>query len=112
MTNHLQKTLLTSLVTLISPLAFAGPPFITDDPEPVEANHWEINYAVSKTWRAGGSSAGAPSIDINYGLSPNIQLHAQPKYAYETDGQDKYSIPKSALSIDLSVNKMQIQTGW
>jgi hypothetical protein len=45
-------------------------------------------------------------------LSPNIQLHAQPKYAYETDGQDKYSIPKSALSIDLSVNKMQIQTGW
>lgn len=91
MTNRLQKTLLTSLITLISPLAFAGPPFITDDPEPVEGNHWEVNYAVSKTWRAGGSSAGAPSIDINYGFSPNIQLHAQPKYAYEIDSQDKHS---------------------
>lgn len=58
--------------------ALAGPPFITDDPEPVEAQHWEINYAVSKTWRTDGSSAGIPSVDINYGFSPNIQLHAQP----------------------------------
>ena len=88
--NH-PTTLLTSLVALVSPLAFAGPPFITDDPEPVEANHWEINYAVSKTWHAGGSSAGTPSIDINYGLSPNIQLHAQPKYALESDGQNRHS---------------------
>jgi hypothetical protein len=88
---HLCSILMTLLLALTSPFTYAGPPFITDDPEPVEANHWEVNYSVSKTWRAGGSSAGAPSIDINYGLSPNIQLHAQPKYAYETDGQNKHS---------------------
>ena len=91
MSVRLSLTLLTFFLALTSSLSYAGPPFITDDPEPVEANHWEINYAVSKTWRAGGSSAGCPSIDINYGFSPDTQLHAQPKYAYETDGPDKQS---------------------
>jgi hypothetical protein len=27
----------------------AGPPFVTDDPEPVEYGHWEINNAVVGT---------------------------------------------------------------
>lgn len=63
--------------------ACAGPPFITDDPEPVKYQHWEVNYAVSKTWRQDSASAGIPSIDINYGIYPNMQLHAQPRYSYE-----------------------------
>jgi hypothetical protein len=63
--------------------AWAGPPFITDDPEPVKYQHLEVNYAVSKTWRQGSASAGLPSIDINYGISPNMQLHALPRYSYE-----------------------------
>ncbi len=69
--------------------AWAGPPFITDDPEPVKYQHWEINYAVSKTWRADSMSAGLPSIDINYGIAPNMQLHAQPRYSYEGTRTDK-----------------------
>ena len=31
---------------LMTPLALAGPPFITDDPEPVDPGHWEV-YAFS-----------------------------------------------------------------
>ena len=30
------------LVPILSPKAFAGPPYITDDPEPVEYQHWEV----------------------------------------------------------------------
>lgn len=63
--------------------AWAGPPFVTDDPEPVNYQHWEINTGVSKTWREGSFSAGLPSIDINYGAAPGVQLHAQPRYSYE-----------------------------
>lgn len=63
--------------------AWAGPPFITDDPEPVEYKHWEINYAVSDTLSQGSASAGMPSIDINYGIAPEVQIHAQPRYSYE-----------------------------
>lgn len=63
--------------------AWAGPPFVTDDPEPLEPQHWEINYAVSKSWRQGEASAAIPSIDINYGAAPNLQLHIQPRFSYE-----------------------------
>jgi hypothetical protein len=66
--------------------AAAGPPFVTDDPEPVETHHWEINYAITKTWFDDGASAGIPSVDINYGVVPNVQLHAQPRYSYEREG--------------------------
>jgi hypothetical protein len=71
--------------------AWAGPPFVTDDPEPVEYRHWEVNYAVTGTWRDGGVSAGIPSIDINYGIVPDTQLHIQPRYSYERTGQDARS---------------------
>jgi hypothetical protein len=69
--------------------AWAGPPFVTDDPEPVEYQHWEVNYALSETWGDGTASAGLPSVDINYGVLPNVQLHVQPRYAYERTTTDR-----------------------
>lgn len=71
------------LLLQYSPLALAGPPFVTDDPEPVEYQHWEVNYAATKSWRHQESSVAMPSIDINYGLTPDLQIHAQPRYSYE-----------------------------
>jgi Putative MetA-pathway of phenol degradation len=71
--------------------AWAGPPFVTDDPEPVEHRHWEINSAVAATWSHGEMSAGVPSVDVNYGIAPNVQLHAQPRYSYERSAQDARS---------------------
>ena len=43
-------TVLLALGTIIStlPRAQAGPPYITDDPEPVEYQHWEF-YVASLT---------------------------------------------------------------
>lgn len=84
-----RKKLLLFLMVLLSDAAFAGPPFVTDDPETLEKNAWEVNYAVSKTWRDSGASAAIPSIDINYGLTPDIQLHAQPRYSYEYESGSK-----------------------
>lgn len=83
------KPLIISILLVTSKQTFAGAPFITDDPEPVEAQHLEVNYALSKTWRDDASSASLPSVDLNYGFTPNIQLHAQPKYAYEREGHEK-----------------------
>ncbi len=87
--NPFKISLIWLLGWLISGHAFAGPPFITDDPEPVEINHWEVNYAFNKTWREGGSSIAMPSVDINYGLGSDFQLHVQPKYAYVASDKDK-----------------------
>ena len=80
--------------------AWAGPPFVTDDPEPVEYRRWEVNYAVIKSWRQGEASAGIPGIDINYGIVPNVQLHVQPRYSYERTRQDvRYGIDDTELGV-------------
>jgi hypothetical protein len=79
---------------------WAGPPFVTDDPEPVEHKRWEINYAISKSWRQGDASAGIPSVDINYGIVPNVQLHLQPRYSYERTGHDaRYGIDDTEIGV-------------
>ncbi len=55
--------------------ALAGPPFITDDPEPVELTHWEV-YAFSAGAIGRQDSTGlGPSLEVNYGAAPNLQLH-------------------------------------
>jgi hypothetical protein len=69
--------------TCFASRVWAGPPFVTDDPEPVGYGHWEVNYGISKTWRDDSVSAALPSVDVNYGVLPNVQLHAQPRYSYE-----------------------------
>ena len=66
----------------ISMPALAGPPFVTDDPEPPEYGRWEVNYAVMGTVVKGGGSGTVPSIDANYGLLSDVQLHIQPQLAY------------------------------
>jgi hypothetical protein len=58
--------------------AHAGPPFQTDDPDPVEYRHFEM-YAFelsdSTGKNAGGSVLEIPAYEINYGVIPNVQLH-------------------------------------
>ncbi len=62
--------------------AWAGPPFVTDDPEPVEAHAWEINAALTGQRALDGTAALLPVVDINYGLVSGVQLHLQPQAAY------------------------------
>ncbi len=64
---------------LLSSQASAGPPFITDDPEPPEYLHWEAIIFSEGTPSTGGlSGVVPPSCDCNYGGFPNVQLHIQP----------------------------------
>lgn len=67
---------------MASTCAYAGPPFVTDDPEPVDLHAWEINYGATWLRTADGSGGAVPGIDLNYGALPNVQLHAQPQIAY------------------------------
>ena len=89
-----------ALLTLATSSSLAGAPFVTDDPEPVEVHHLEVNYAFTKTWRNNASSASVPSVDLNYGLNSDIQLHAQPKYAYEREGEEKnYGLDNTEIGV-------------
>jgi len=51
----------------------AGPPFVTDDPEPPPPGGWEINVPFILERTPGTTEMDAPLFDLNYGL-PDIQL--------------------------------------
>jgi hypothetical protein len=56
--------------------AWAGPPFLTDDPQPVDLKHWE--FYLASQWSVGNRSASGtlPHIEVNYGALLELQLHA------------------------------------
>lgn len=65
-----------ALVAVFTSLpCLAGPPFLTDDPVPVEYGHWEINNYVSSVFANGASFSTLPGSDINYGILPGVQAH-------------------------------------
>ncbi|MDA8230113.1 MAG: hypothetical protein M0006_02120 [Magnetospirillum sp.] len=64
--------------------ALAGPPYLTDDPEPVDYGHWEVyGFATGSVVR--GDSAGIlPAMEVNYGALPDVQLHVMVPIAYNS----------------------------
>lgn len=54
---------------------FAGPPFLTDDPEPVDFQHWEFYFFGTDDYDGGAHTINAPAIELNYGVLPDTQLH-------------------------------------
>ncbi len=53
----------------------AGPPFRTDDPEPVDYQHYEF-YTFSEGTKVRGDTGGVgPGFEFNYGIIPNGQFH-------------------------------------
>jgi hypothetical protein len=61
----------------------AGPPFLTDDPVPVDYRQWEFNIASQNTQTSDGWSGTAPSFEFNYGVVTNVQLHLLMPLAYD-----------------------------
>jgi opacity protein-like surface antigen len=83
--KRLAALLIAGFSLALSP-AKAGPPFLTDDPEPVDYGHYEF-YLFSQGVRAGGeTSGGAPACDCNFGVLPNVQFHVQPAMAFRRPG--------------------------
>jgi hypothetical protein len=64
------------LLALLAAPAIAGPPYVSDDPEPTEYRHFEIyTFSTGITTRSGGTT-GESGIDFNYGAAPDLQLTA------------------------------------
>jgi hypothetical protein len=54
---------------------FSGPPFLTDDPEPVDYQHWEAYLFANGDHASGGFAINGPAVELNYGVLPDTQLH-------------------------------------
>lgn len=67
-----------------SRLALAGPPFLTDDPEPVDYQHHEFYVGSQQTKTADGRVGTLPHFEYNYGAAPNVQLHVIVPFAFNS----------------------------
>jgi hypothetical protein len=71
-----KQTLATIFFALSATLGLqAGPPFLTDDPEPVDFNHWEFYIFGQGDRTATAGAISAPAVEFNYGVAHNTQLH-------------------------------------
>lgn len=61
----------------------AGPPFKTDDPEPVELGHLEFYVFAEGQHVPGVSNGVGPALEFNYGILPETQFHAVLPVAYD-----------------------------
>ena len=71
------------LIGLAQP-ALAGPPYVSDDPEPTDYQHYEI-YTFSDGTAVRGGLSGEAGIDVNYGAAPNLQLTATVPEGFGTE---------------------------
>jgi len=82
--GHLLFGVMAALVA--HPLS-AGPPFLTDDPEPTETGHWEIYAPLIEAEGQGSEIRGASAVEINYGAAKNLQLTLALPAAWAHDQQ-------------------------
>jgi len=76
--NNLNPKLFVMIMILISisiQPGLAGPPYMTDDPEPVEFRHWEYYISTINTFQRDISTGTLPHVEVNYGIVPNVQVH-------------------------------------
>lgn len=74
------------LAALFAPSsAWAGPPFLTDDPEPTETGHWEIYGPLIEGEGRGADYQGSVGAEINYGPVKDVQLTVGLPVAYAHD---------------------------
>src|ERR1700691_1633633 len=75
-----------ALLALAPDPAAAGPPYVTDDPEPVPYQHFEFYTLSIGTAIRGDTTGFAPAFEFNYGLIPDGQIHIIAPLTFDAPG--------------------------
>jgi hypothetical protein len=89
------------ILSLLIPIpAPAGPPFRTDDPQPVEYLHWEFYVASAQQFTRQETNATFPHIEVNYGALSNVQIHLVAPLGYvHTNERTHYGYSDTEIGI-------------
>lgn len=103
-TNRFKAALFAVLLcsAIFAPSAsWAGPPFITDDPEPVGLHRGEFYIASQYANDKDGKSGTLPHFELNYGALPDTQLHLLVPLAFvhTNGGPTEYGIGDTEVGV-------------
>lgn len=73
--THIKYFLISCAFLLWYSPAYAGPPFITDDPPPVDYKDLQIILFSNVLKMNSGASLAAPGLEADYGLAPNLEIN-------------------------------------
>jgi hypothetical protein len=74
--SRIVSVLTLAIALVASRPALAGPPYQTDDPEPVAYRNYEIYIGFEGDYTHGDNQTSAPFVEINYGPLHNVQIAA------------------------------------
>ena len=106
---------LVAVLLLVRPLwSQAGPPFQTDDPEPVDYGHYEAYVFGTVDGTPVEIDAAAPAFEFNWGAVPRVQLHAilplgiaapsnNPVYSPSGTGPTTFGLTDMELGVKLNL---------
>lgn len=72
--NFFRSLLGLSCGALLANTVYAGPPYQTDDPEPVDIGEHELYIAYEQARTHAGNASSLPLIELNYGAAKNLQI--------------------------------------
>jgi len=72
--NAIHLAFIIQFMLALAPV-YAGPPFLTDDPDPVPYHHWELYTFAQGDRTRSTNSIESPALEINNGIAPNTQIH-------------------------------------
>lgn len=105
-------TISAAIFALACSAAWAGPPFVSDDPQPTDDGHYEI-YAFAQGSAARDGAGASFGIDFNYGAAPDLQLTAV--LPIETDMPKQGASATGIGNIELAAKYKflhQADVGW
>lgn len=108
----MRRSVFLFFLTVLPGNALAGPPYVSDDAEPTDYQHYEIYLFTQGTNTRDGAS-GASGLDFNYGATPDLQLTAVFPVAY--DSPRGASTVTGLGNIELAAKYRflhQADTGW
>lgn len=96
------------VLTVVPAVARAGPPYLTDDPDPVAYHHWELYLGSQWDQIERGSVDGSlPHVEVNFGVVPGAMLHVRmPAQLVESpDGSTAYGPGDLELGANIRIVK-------
>lgn len=99
-------------MVMLCATALAGPPYITDDPEPTDTSHYEM-YLFHNGSYSRGNLDGAYGIDFNYGAAEDVQLTAVVPVAFTapSEGRGVQELGNIELAVKYRFLR-QTDVGW